>query len=226
MPIGSEEYTQADLSPHIVGHPGARASMFVGEALRNTYVAAQYDGGVIFQQPFGFNTTTLARYVRTHAPVYTSWVGIAKARRHLPDEITHVVCFFGFGTSGALAQRVSARLTITDASANVDTDTVFLNNTGDAIEDTALPISGLSQDPLRLGVTDTVSRNARYAFGVSEKLRELTIEIPLANISTSAPGLCSFYLDARVTGALDGADFSSTLTITPNFVNCWWESRP
>lgn len=197
MPLANRRFDSATLISPINCYPGHSYGSVCEDIARGLYFSSQWDSRVIFMQSYGFDirdpqgdATSIRRSRAAGA-----FMPFARARRNIPNETSHVRCIYIFAVVEFHSAIFNAQLTITDASANVDT------GTNSMVTDEIIPTG---QNSIR-SQSQEWEDQAAYPFTAGNRIYVHDLSVKLANASIATPGRCRVFAEAYATRELGNA---------------------
>lgn len=131
MSFGDRQYLEAELVPHIVGHPLAPAQVQAASIPRASYFHGQQNARMVLEQSYPFNTRdyeTDRNVKRTALPTATELAGVARGRRRLRRGQTHLIAHVVYAVHSSMDIEVTHSLSVYDED-TTDGDRVEVTRT-------------------------------------------------------------------------------------------------
>ncbi len=192
--FGDKEYLTSEFNAQYAHHSNAPATYLIGNALRQTYQYAQTKGQICIAQSYPFNIQNVIGDIGNKRQFLainsTDFVGIARARRELPLQFSHLKATVIFSVHEFNRVKVVHKLTAVKGGA-CDSATREME-----IED-AQQTARVSNGVLQASQNWVHSREIEYPFSSAFKIYEDTVELQFTNIDPSVTGVMEIRLGAN-----------------------------
>ena len=179
--FGDRNYRSAQFTPALAYHPRAPFWDCLSGVVRQLYLHSQYAARPLLMQSFGYNLRDRdAEQAVLRAVVSSSVAPIARARRTIPEETTHVVAWVVAAVHNFHATTVHLELGL---SAGV------LNDSGTATHSTPeVGASAAAGSILDFSPADQRRLRALYPFTDGAPTYAFPVEVKLSNLDANVPG--------------------------------------
>lgn len=179
--LGDRNYQGAAFTPALAYYPRASFWDFAANVLRQLYLHSQHAARVLLTQSYGYNVANRqSDEAVLRAVTSTSLVPIARARRSLPHETTHVVAWVVCAVHDFHATNVHLQVAVSDGVLNdVDTADHVTSEVG---------TSAAAASIFDLSPADQRRQRALYPFTDGAPTYAFPVEVKLSNNSPNTPG--------------------------------------